>query len=527
MRAVNLLTPELRSAQKGSGAPKPSAMETSGGLGAFALLGALALCVAAVAGYVLAATSIKERKATLAAVSTKNDETVKRAAELKPYADFETLANDRASTVQALASARFDWEQSLRDLSRALPGDVYLSSLKGDVGGASARRRLGHPRARSPRRPSSSPAAPRSQPAVATLMSRLRNVQGVTRVSLSKSEKADARRRPPAQTSARAARARPPSFELVVFFEKATVGAALADATKDAPARHRDAAATPPPRPARPPRPRHPPQPRKARPREPQKLDPAHRGGAHRRGGRLLDARPRAQARGGGRSSDTQISAKQAALAHGRGRPGHLRAGPRRLPRPTTRRSRGSARPSRPTTTCARSWSRSTRPPTAARSTSARSASAAPAVRLRPARRHAGRGQPRPRSRRPGQLDRRHAPASRRCPSPSSSRAASSTSGLLQAPRPLRQGQEPGPRRDGPPAAAQQHLAGAGRAEGLPAHQRRGERELLPAAARPGPARRQRPPTARPPPAEPPRRRPSPSTAPATTTTAPVSGATR
>ena len=40
--------------------------------------------------------------------------------------------------MQALASARFDWEQSLRDLSRALPGDVYLNSLKGTVGGDSS-----------------------------------------------------------------------------------------------------------------------------------------------------------------------------------------------------------------------------------------------------------------------------------------------------------------------------------------------------------------------------------------------------
>ena len=243
MRAVNLLTPELRAAQKGSGATKPSALKTSGGLGAFALLGALALCVVAVAGSVLANNVIKERKTSLAAVSATNDETVKRAAELKPYADFETLANDRASTVQALAGARFDWEQSLRDLSRALPGDVYLSSVKGDVGGtASSGGGSGL------RSAISAPAielagCTRSQPAVATLMSRLRNVQGVTRVSLSKSEKADV-----ADASGEVGPCgnnSPPSFEVVVFFEKATVGAALADVTKDAAAGTAAAATTP------------------------------------------------------------------------------------------------------------------------------------------------------------------------------------------------------------------------------------------------------------------------------------------
>jgi putative effector of murein hydrolase len=77
MRAVNLLTPELRSAQKGPGASRPSAMETSGGIGAFIVLGVLALVVAGVAGSVLANNVVKERTATLAQVSAKNDATVK------------------------------------------------------------------------------------------------------------------------------------------------------------------------------------------------------------------------------------------------------------------------------------------------------------------------------------------------------------------------------------------------------------------------------------------------------------------
>jgi Tfp pilus assembly protein PilN len=237
MRAVNLLTPELRSAQKGSGASRPSAMETSGGIGAFIVLGVLALVVAGVAGSVLANNVVKERTATLAQVSAKNDATVKHAAELKPYSDFQTLAQQRAATVQALASARFDWEQSMRDLSRALPSNVYLSSLKGTIGGnagtggsgSGLRGAIG-----------TAPAielsgCTRSQPAVATLMSRLRNVQGVTRVSLSKSEKATTAAA--GSTGAAAVgpcgKKSPPSFEMVVFFEKATSAQMLANATGD------------------------------------------------------------------------------------------------------------------------------------------------------------------------------------------------------------------------------------------------------------------------------------------------------
>jgi Tfp pilus assembly protein PilN len=244
MRAVNLLTPELRSAQKGSSAPRPSAMETSGGLGAFIVLGALALCVAFVAGSVLSNNVIKERKASLAEISVRNDATVKRAADLKPYADFQTVAKARAATVHALAGARFDWEQALRDLSRAMPSNVSLSTLTGSVGesagsGSGLRGAISAPAIELA-------GCTKSQPAVATLMSRLRNVQGVTRVSLSKSEKAAAQvaQSGGATAAGPCGKGTPPNFEMVVFFEKATVGAALADAT-GAPTGAAAAAATP------------------------------------------------------------------------------------------------------------------------------------------------------------------------------------------------------------------------------------------------------------------------------------------
>jgi Tfp pilus assembly protein PilN len=230
MRAVNLLTPELRSAQKGSSAPRPSALETSGGIGAFALLGALVLCVAAVAGSALAGNTVKDRTATLAAVNAKNDATVKHAAELKPYADFQTVANERIGTVHALANARFDWEQALRDLSRALPSNVYVSSMAGDVGSGSGGAGSGI-RSAIPAPAIELSGCTRSQPAVATLMSRLRNIQGVTRVSLAKSEKAESVAAGTAGTTP-CGKGTPPTFDVVVFFEKATVGAALTEVTK-------------------------------------------------------------------------------------------------------------------------------------------------------------------------------------------------------------------------------------------------------------------------------------------------------
>ena len=235
MRAVNLLTPELRSSQKGSSAPRASLLDTKGGLGAYIVLGALALVVAGVAGYVLSTNVVKQKQSDLATVSAKNDATVKRAAELKPYSDFQALARERAATVQGLASARFDWEQSLRDLSRALPREVYLSSLKGTVGTATAGGASGSGiRGSIGTAPAIELAGcTRNQPAVATLMSRLRNVQGVTRVSLAKSEKTTSVAAGGGGSVNPCGKGSPPNFEVVVFFEKAAVAASLQAATGD------------------------------------------------------------------------------------------------------------------------------------------------------------------------------------------------------------------------------------------------------------------------------------------------------
>jgi hypothetical protein len=63
-------------------------------------------------------------------------------------------------------------------------------------------------------------------------MSRLRNVQGVTRVSLAKSEKADTAGAA-GSTVGPCGKGSPPSFEVVVFFEKAAVADALATVTGD------------------------------------------------------------------------------------------------------------------------------------------------------------------------------------------------------------------------------------------------------------------------------------------------------
>ena len=240
MKAVNLLPSDLR----GAGKPAPAAVapgaDAAGRAGAFAVLGVLAFSVVALAAYVLASNTVKDRQAQLEQVSAQAVAVTQRAAKLKPYADFQTAALTRAQTVKDLAAARFDWEQALRDLARAIPGDVTLTSMTGTIsnapnsgGGASdpMRGAIGAPAV-------TLEGCTRDQRAVATMLSRLRAVRGVTRVSLSRSERPD-RSSTTVTTGVGAATncvgKRPPTFSAVLFFEHASVPATVTDVAVAAP----------------------------------------------------------------------------------------------------------------------------------------------------------------------------------------------------------------------------------------------------------------------------------------------------
>jgi Tfp pilus assembly protein PilN len=233
MRAVNLLPTDLRSGPKGPAPAVSAGVEDSGGTGAYIVLGVLAFAVAALASYVLAGNAVKDKKAELARANAESAAVTRQLTALKPYADFETVANARVQTVRDLATSRFDWEQALRDLSRAVPADVTLASLKGDLGSAATAGGAGG----SIRGAITAPAitvagCTRSQTDVARLMARLRTIDGVTRVSLSKSDKeATARSTGTSDPNAPSAtgycgKAGVPAFEIVVFFEGAAAASA-------------------------------------------------------------------------------------------------------------------------------------------------------------------------------------------------------------------------------------------------------------------------------------------------------------
>jgi Tfp pilus assembly protein PilN len=223
MRAVNLLPSDLRGVAPAAPGARPE-RERVEGFGAYVVLGALALCVAMLAAYVLASNNVKQKAADLAEVSAQSEAANASAARLKPYADFESIAKARVQTVRDLAAARFDWEQALRDLARVVPADVKLQSINGDMGlpgtsGSSG----GDPLRGSIKAPAITLAGcASSQPGVARLMARLRAVDGVTRVALSKSEKGDD------DSAGACAGSNPPAFSAVVFFERSAALSAFA-----------------------------------------------------------------------------------------------------------------------------------------------------------------------------------------------------------------------------------------------------------------------------------------------------------
>jgi Tfp pilus assembly protein PilN len=235
VRAVNLLPTDLRGASKAT-AERGAGPEASGGAGAFVVLGVLAAAVAGTAGYVLTENTIKQKQADLTQVATRNQALQTQAAKLKPYADFDTNAKARVQTVRDIAGSRFDWEQALRDLSRAIPADVTLKSLNGDIsttaGGSSS----------SLRGAISAPAitiqgCAAGQTSVARLMARLRDIDGVTRVSLSKSASEKVENSGTVGSATERRNAMPcgtgkrPAFEMVMFFEKATAAVAATPTT--------------------------------------------------------------------------------------------------------------------------------------------------------------------------------------------------------------------------------------------------------------------------------------------------------
>lgn len=211
MKAVNLIPGDNRRA----------GFSTGLSLGpAYAVLGVLAVAVGLMTLYVLTNNTISKRKSEIASVQSQIVQEHAQAAQLANYVRFSQLAATRAKTVREIATTRFDWHAALADLSKVVPTNTSLQSLQGSVapqatvsGGGGAGSAL--------RADIAVPAieltgCSKTQDDVAQLMSRLRVINGVTRVTLNDSVKSVSSTGSP---TGGGCGGNTPSFDLVVFFK--------------------------------------------------------------------------------------------------------------------------------------------------------------------------------------------------------------------------------------------------------------------------------------------------------------------
>jgi Tfp pilus assembly protein PilN len=194
------------------------------------LIGALAIALLFVTIYTLTGNTISSRKAKLKTLHAEVAHEQAQAARLQNYVAFQKLAQSRVDTVREIAAARFNWHGALADLAKVVPANTSLQSLTGSVvpGASISGNSVGS--GSSIRGDLQVPAFELSgcsdtQDDVAELMSRLRLIDGVTRVTLNSSSKSLT-----AQSGASASGgsgntgcgSNSPTFDIVVFFQAVT-----------------------------------------------------------------------------------------------------------------------------------------------------------------------------------------------------------------------------------------------------------------------------------------------------------------
>ncbi len=229
MRAVNLVPVEER---RGGGA----AGGRSGGA-AYVLLGLLAVLVVVVSFYTLEKRSVGEKRSELATVERQAAAVEAQATELASFVQFAGLRARRTQTVTSLAASRFDWSHALRELARVVPRNVSLTGLQGTVAPGVALKASAGGQTSALRSALAVPAVElvgctTDQTSVARMVTRMRLIDGVTRVALQSSVKADAAGGGGGSAAGggssgddcRQGNARFPQFALVIFFDPAAGG---------------------------------------------------------------------------------------------------------------------------------------------------------------------------------------------------------------------------------------------------------------------------------------------------------------
>jgi Tfp pilus assembly protein PilN len=246
MKAVNLIPSDAPGGR--SGGPRTS-------VATYALLGVLTVLLVGVTAFVLTGNDVAKRRDELATLQTQATAVQLQAERLHPYVEFSTLAQARVQTVRQLGAARFNWHRAFTDLATVLPDNVWLTSLLGTVapgvtveGGATGS--TDSLRSSIPDPAIELTGCTTGHEGVVRLVSRLRLLHGVQRVSLADSVKADSTPGSSGGSTGgsdgdcRHGHANFPKFDLVVFFAPLPAPPAPAAADPTATASDPAAAAT-------------------------------------------------------------------------------------------------------------------------------------------------------------------------------------------------------------------------------------------------------------------------------------------
>jgi Tfp pilus assembly protein PilN len=190
VRPINLIpADQRRGPARGPGART--------GVGVYVLLGGLGAAVLCVLAFVLTSNSINDKTEELAEIKAEAQGEKQVADALRPYGQFAQVEQAREQQITALASNRFNWERSLRQLSLAIPRNVYLLTVAAtESPEVEVEEAGGSGNIATMRKEVQAPAfaitgCTYSQHAVARMMARMRNLDDVTAVRLAKSARRD------------------------------------------------------------------------------------------------------------------------------------------------------------------------------------------------------------------------------------------------------------------------------------------------------------------------------------------------
>ena len=218
MRPVNLIPPEDR---RGDRAPLRS------GPLSYILIGALGVVLLGVTLMVTTKNDVADKEAQVEQLTADLDAATAEAGDLAPYTEFAELRANREATIASLAQSRFDWERVMRELALVIPEDVTLTNLNGsaveNAEGSASTTEIGAPNL-------TITGCAASHTSVAVFVASLEDIDGVTRVGLARTEKAEEEVGSEATLGGSTLCGTAQTFDLSVAFDNAAVSSAAADA---------------------------------------------------------------------------------------------------------------------------------------------------------------------------------------------------------------------------------------------------------------------------------------------------------